>query len=123
MVFGCLSKSDVEVLVELAGTYLGKCIATGMGTLWRRKPLVQKRKGKSIFAPSSVLGGACAAITQQQGEIDSHYLSGLILRNRLRWRAKLLRIFDRFLGLRDFGEICTKAQAFFIRKTHNFQQN
>ena len=48
------------------------------------------------------------------------YLSGLIPRNRLRWRAKLLRIFDRFLGLRDFGEICIKVRAFFVSKTHNF---
>jgi len=46
-----------------------------------------------------------------------------LLRNRLRWRAKLLRIFDRVLGLRYFGEICMEAQAFFVRKTYNFQQN
>ena len=29
----------------------------------------------------------------------------------VRWRANLLWRFDRFL-LRDFGEICTEAQAF-----------
>ena len=43
----------------------------------------------------------------------SAYLSGLIPRNR----ANLLWIFDRFLGLRDFGEICMKARAFFLKKT------
>ena len=50
---------------------------------------------------------------------DLLYLSGLILRNRLRWRAKLLWIFDRFLSLRYFGEICIEAQAFLIKKLIN----
>jgi hypothetical protein len=35
----------------------------------------------------------------------------------------LLRIFDRFLSLRHFGEICMEAQAFLVRKTYKPQQN
>ena len=31
-------------------------------------------------------------------------------RNRLRWRAKLLRIFNRFLSLKDFSEIYRKRK-------------
>ena len=38
----------------------------------------------------------------------------------LRNHANLLWIFDRFLSLKDFGEIYIKVQAFFIRKTYNF---
>ena len=38
-------------------------------------------------------------------------------RNRLRWRANLLRIFDRFLGLRHFGEICRKPEHHLYEKT------
>ena len=45
------------------------------------------------------------------------YLSGLILRNRLRWRAKLLRIFNRFLGLRPFSEIYRKPKHCLYEKT------
>ena len=41
-------------------------------------------------------------------------------RNRLRWRANLLRIFNRFLSLRDFGEICMEAQAFFVWENSQF---
>ena len=47
----------------------------------------------------------------------------LRLRNRLRWRANLLWIFDRFPGLRRFGEIYMETQAFLVRKTHKPQQN
>ena len=38
-------------------------------------------------------------------------------RNRLRWRAKLLWIFDRFLGLRPFGEISRKPKHCLYEKT------
>ncbi len=51
---------------------------------------------------------------------QKRYLSGLILRNRLRRRANLLWIFDRFLSLRDFGEICMEAQAFFVWENSQF---
>jgi len=44
------------------------------------------------------------------------YFSGLILRNQ----ASLLWIFGRFLGLRDFGEICMEAQAIFEWENSQF---
>ena len=59
-------------------------------------------------------------LTNMRNTMSNYYLSRLILRNRLRWRTNLLRIFDRFLGLRDFGEICMEAQAFFVWENSQF---
>ena len=75
---------------------------------WRRVYavgyLINQTLGGALVRALRARAGILLLINQRNSP-PRVYLSGLILRNRLRWRAKLLRIFDRFLGLRDFGEI------------------